>query len=100
MPVEGGIGLGLVGSVVLLAEHEIGEGARYPDEGAIVGRSRFEQAYLVGQVGRQAVGEHAAGRAGAYDDVIEVVECCHVEEVLPSLKDIAEGDPAGDRPKS
>jgi hypothetical protein len=56
--------------VVDLAAHQRDDACGDGDQQALVDRTGFEQADLVFAAGRQTVGQHAAGRAAADDDVV------------------------------
>ena len=57
----------------LRVPEELAEAPRDADHQVVVLAARFEQQHAVRRVLRQAVGEHAAGRARAHDDVVELV---------------------------
>ena len=63
-------GGGVVPVDALLAD-QLGQPGGHVDERVPIARAGFQQQHLDGRVFRQAVGEHAAGRTGADDDVVE-----------------------------
>ena len=65
---------GLVAPVVAAPEQG-GEGRRDPDRRVPVGRPRLEQQHPAARVGREPVGQHHPGRAGADDHVVEGHGC-------------------------
>ena len=71
--VQVGLGLGLETPVVARHVHRDGERGRHLDEDAAVAAPRLEQQHAGAHVLAQAVSQHAAGRAGADDDVIEAL---------------------------
>ena len=67
------VGRGLRFGAVQPVGRRIGDQLRVADRDVrprIAGRSRLQQQHAVARVGRQPVGHHGAGRAGADDDVI------------------------------
>src|SRR6202034_3717442 len=82
--VEMRLGLGPVAPVVALHVHRDRERTRHLDPQRAVRAAVLEQQHAVAAVLAQAIGEHAAGRAGADDHVVErfhgnaaaVARCC------------------------
>ncbi len=66
-----GIGLGAKAPARGRMVQELGEAGRDMDQGVPVAPARLDQQHLGAGVLAQAIGENAAGRAGADDDVID-----------------------------
>ena len=64
--------LGLVVPVHPVVHQIVGQRRRHLGLPAAVAGPRLEQQHAHGRVGAQPVGQHAAGRAGADDDVVEL----------------------------
>ncbi len=62
---------GKVAPVENLAHHHEDDPDRNPDERIVIGGPCLQQAHAHRRIGREAIGQHAAGRTGAHDDVIE-----------------------------
>ena len=77
--VHEGLGLGVVVPVDLVVGQRIGEGGRHVDlpVPGVIAAAGLEQKHASRWLGRQPVGQHAAGRAGADDDVIPVLAVRH-----------------------
>ena len=74
-PVQAGIGLGLEAPVGARVAHGVEIADGNVDPVVVVAAARLQQQHAVPGVGRQPVGQHAAGRAGADDDVVEFPRC-------------------------
>ncbi|MHC2409557.1 hypothetical protein ACVJGC_002148 [Bradyrhizobium diazoefficiens] len=70
-PLQLGLRLGLVHPVDRLLLEQLAVAERHVDPDVGILRAGLEQQHAVLAVRRQAVGEHAAGGAGADDDVVE-----------------------------
>src|SRR5262245_33630307 len=75
-------GLGLVEPVHARIDQRVHEAGRDMDEGMPVARAGLEHADRDTRILAQAAREHAAGRAGADDDV---VECFHARPCYPTF---------------
>src|ERR1700722_8461658 len=64
---------GLIEPIHSRVVEELGEAERHMNPEMAVMAASFQQQYAVTAGCRQAIGENAAGRAGAYDDVIEML---------------------------
>ena len=71
--VELRFGRGVVIPVHALLADQLGQARGHVDEGMPVARAGFEQQHAHLRVRGQAIGEHAAGRTGTDDDVVESV---------------------------
>ena len=69
--VEAGVGLGHQAPVGAGVAHGLEVADRHVDPGIAVPPARFEHRHAVAAVGAETVGQHAARRARAHDDVIE-----------------------------
>src|SRR5712671_297194 len=79
-PVERRLGLGLVGPVHIGPREELAVAERHVDPGIRVARPGFEQQDFVAAVLGQAVGEHAARRPGANDNVVvALLHGCYIQ---------------------
>ena len=70
-PVQRRLGLRLIGPVDVGAREQLPVAERHVDPEILVARPRLEQQHRAAPVGGEAVGEHAARRTRAYDDVVE-----------------------------
>jgi hypothetical protein len=70
-PVHLRLGLAHVVPDELWLEHRLEEGERHPQEKMIVRTACFEQQHGSVRSGAESVGDHAAGRARADDDVVD-----------------------------
>ena len=83
--VHEGLGLGLVQPSVARVGHGVGKTRWHVDEQVVVHRARFQHEHAHVGVLAQAVGQHAAGRAGTHDDVV-VCWIAHVSSALSMLQ--------------
>ena len=84
--VQPGVGLGLVQPVGARVADAVQIADRDVDPGVVVAAAGFEQQHARVRVGRQPVGEQAAGGAGADDDVVPGGRVAH--RSLPSPRDV------------
>ncbi|MNO89958.1 hypothetical protein D3C76_814570 [compost metagenome] len=75
-PAEARLRNGVEGPVDVFGRQDGGDAERRVDQRGSVLRAGFQQADPHGRIGAQAVGEDAAGGAGANDDVVEFHDCC------------------------
>jgi hypothetical protein len=69
--VQAGVGLGVVEPVGARVADAVQVAHRDVDPVVVVLAARLDQQHALGRVGAQAVGQQAAGRAGADDDVVK-----------------------------
>ena len=74
--VEGLLRHGVVTPVPRVGAHHQNDACRYANEQAVIGGAGFEQAYAIIRIFGKAVGEYAAGRTGADNDVIKLHGVC------------------------
>ena len=70
--------LGLEAPIGARIAHAVEIADRHMDPEIIVAAAGFEQQHPVARIGAEAVGQHAAGRSRADDDIVEFPNAFHV----------------------